>query len=97
MRKHAPTSPRTSASVTGTRLNGTLVQTGVTKDFEVDVRLLLHFRHEIAVADHIAVVHNGRLLDARRAAGLTVDRLRNYYLEVTGDFQPVCWSEEVPA
>jgi ABC-2 type transport system ATP-binding protein len=55
------------------------------------------FAEAIAVADHIAVLHNGNLLDRRRAAGLTLDRLRSYYLDVTGDFEPDCWSEEVPA
>jgi ABC-2 type transport system ATP-binding protein len=56
-----------------------------------------NFAEAVAVADRIAVLRQGELLDVRRAGGLTVEQLRSFYLRITSDRESDSWAEEVPA
>ena len=56
-----------------------------------------NFAEAVAVADRIAVLQHGELLDVRRTAGFTVEHLRSFYLRITGDRDSLSWAEEVPA
>jgi ABC-2 type transport system ATP-binding protein len=63
----------------------------------ITVVLATHsFAEAVAVADRIAVLRAGELLDLRNASGLTVESLRDSYLSITGDFAQ-SWMEEVSA
>jgi ABC-2 type transport system ATP-binding protein len=56
-----------------------------------------NFAEAVAVADRIAVLQRGELLALRHTGGLTVEQLRSFYLEVTGECESRSWLEEVPA
>ena len=56
-----------------------------------------NFAEAVAVADRIAVLQRGELLAVRHTEGLSVEQLRNFYLEVTGECESRSWLEEVPA
>jgi ABC-2 type transport system ATP-binding protein len=63
----------------------------------VTVLLATHnFAEAVAVADRIAVLRDGELLDVRRNAGSTAEELRAFYLHVTGSLEQ-SWTEQVPA
>ncbi|SRR5579864_388670 len=63
----------------------------------VTICLATHnFAEAIAVADRIAVLQRGTLLDVRLNDDLTADRLRSSYLHLTGTFEQ-SWADEVPA
>jgi ABC-2 type transport system ATP-binding protein len=54
-----------------------------------------NFGEAIAVADRVAILQLGELLAMRHVAGLSVEQLRRFYLQTTGE--PEHWLEEVPA
>lgn len=54
-----------------------------------------NFAEAIAVADRVAVLHQGELLARRRTSGLNVEQLRSLYLRTTGAPEP--WAVEVSA
>jgi len=56
-----------------------------------------NFEEASAVADRIAVLRQGELLDVRRTGALTSEAMRDYYLEITGGPRHVPWPERVPA
>ena len=56
-----------------------------------------NFSEAVAVADRIAILQKGELLAVRRAGGLSVEQLRDFYLEITGERDPFEWPEGVPA
>src|SRR5579864_8380566 len=56
-----------------------------------------NFAEAVAVADRIAVLQNGELLAVRHTGGLSVEQLRSFYLQVTGECESRSWLEEVPA
>jgi ABC-2 type transport system ATP-binding protein len=63
----------------------------------VTVLLATHnFAEAAAVADRIAILRDGELLDMRLNAGTTADELRTSYLRLTGSLAQ-SWTEEVPA
>lgn len=63
----------------------------------VTIFLATHnFAEAIAVADRIAVLQQGKLLDVSLNDNLTADQLRSSYLRLTGSFEQ-SWAEEVPA
>ena len=49
------------------------------------------------MADRIAILQKGDLLAVERARSFSVERLRDFYLEVTGEQDPIEWPEGVPA
>ena len=55
------------------------------------------FSEAVAVADRIAILQTGELLAVERVQGFSVERLRNFYLDVTGEREPIEWPEGVPA
>ena len=55
------------------------------------------FPEAVAVSDRIAILQRGEVLAKRSANGLSVEQLRDFYLELTGEREPVAWPEEVPA
>jgi ABC-2 type transport system ATP-binding protein len=74
----------------------TLVQqlssTGIT------VLLATHnFSEASAVADRVAILQKGHLLGLRHTSGITTRQLQDYYLQTTGEVEPVVWPEGVPA
>lgn len=74
------------------RLIRKLAEEGIT------VLLATHnFSEAVAVADRIAILQNGELLATQRARGFSVERLRDFYLELTGESEPFAWPEGVPA
>ena len=56
-----------------------------------------NFAEAVAVADRIAVLQSGELLAMRHTRGLTVEQMRGFYLQVTGERESCSWIEEVPA
>lgn len=56
-----------------------------------------NFAEAVSVADRIAVLQEGELLDLRHNIGLTVEQLRSFYLHVTGNHEAHSWAEGVPA
>lgn len=69
-----------------------LARTGIT------IVLATHsFAEAMAVADRVAVLSRGELLGTRRTAGLSAEKLQNYYLDVTGEEAVTAWAGEVPA
>jgi len=64
----------------------------------ITILLATHnFSEAVAVADRIAILQKGELLAVRRAGGLSVEQLRDFYLEITGERDPFEWPEGVPA
>ena len=51
----------------------------------------------VAVADRVAILRKGELAGLRRTAGFNAEQLQSYYLQATGESQPLPWAEEVPA
>lgn len=67
-------------------------------DSGITIVLATHnFAEAIATSDRVAVLQKGRLLGTRRLAGLSTERLQNYYLELTGEKEVLEWAGEVPA
>lgn len=56
-----------------------------------------NFAEAVAVADRIAILQQGELLAMQRARGFSVERLRDFYLEATGERESLEWPEGVPA
>jgi ABC-2 type transport system ATP-binding protein len=56
-----------------------------------------NFSEAVAVADRIAILQKGELLAVQRAHGFSVEQLRDFYLEITGERDPFQWPEGVPA
>lgn len=56
-----------------------------------------NFSEAIAVADRIAILRKGELLAVEKARGFSVEQLRDFYLDVTGDRDRIEWPEGVPA
>ena len=64
----------------------------------ITILLATHnFSEAVAVADRIAILQQGDLLAVQRAAGFSVEQLRDFYLEITGERDPFEWPEWVPA
>jgi ABC-2 type transport system ATP-binding protein len=64
----------------------------------ITILLATHnFSEAVAVAGRIAILQKGDLLAVERARGFSVERLRDYYLELTGEQDPIEWPEGVPA
>jgi ABC-2 type transport system ATP-binding protein len=67
-------------------------------DDGITILLATHnFSEAVAVADRIAVLQKGELLAVERVRGFSVERLRDFYLDITGDHEPMQWPEGVPA
>lgn len=67
-------------------------------DEGITILLATHnFSEAVAVADRIAILQNGELLATQRARGFSVEQLRDLYLELTGETEPLVWPEGVPA
>jgi ABC-2 type transport system ATP-binding protein len=65
------------------RLVRELSSTGIT------ILLATHnFAEAAAVSDRIAILQQGQLLDLRRTASFSVEQLRSFYLEATGEHDP---------
>jgi ABC-2 type transport system ATP-binding protein len=74
------------------RLIRELAQSGIT------ILLATHnFSEAVAVADRIAILQKGDLLAVERARSFNVERLRDFYLDITGERHPAEWPEGVPA
>jgi len=56
-----------------------------------------NFSEAVAVADRIAILQKGELLAVERVRGFSVERLRDFYLDTTGEREPIEWGEGVPA
>jgi ABC-2 type transport system ATP-binding protein len=56
-----------------------------------------NFSEAVAVADRIAILQKGELLAVEPALGFSVERLRDFYLDITGERDPAEWPERVPA
>jgi ABC-2 type transport system ATP-binding protein len=56
-----------------------------------------NFAEAVAVADRIAILQQGELLAMQRTRGFSVERLRDFYLEATGERESLEWPEGVPA
>jgi ABC-2 type transport system ATP-binding protein len=64
----------------------------------ITILLATHnFSEAVAVADHIAILQKGELLAVERARGFGVEQLRDFYLDMTGEREPMAWPEGVPA
>lgn len=64
----------------------------------ITILLATHsFSEAVAVADRIAILQKGDLLAVERARGFSVERLRDFYLNITGESEPIEWPEGVPA
>jgi ABC-2 type transport system ATP-binding protein len=64
----------------------------------ITILLATHnFSEAVAVADRIAILQKGDLLAVERARGFSVEHLRDFYLEITGEQDPIEWPEGVPA
>lgn len=64
----------------------------------ITILLATHnFSEAVAVADRIAILQKGDLLAVERARGFSVERLRDFYLDITGGQEPMEWPEGVPA
>jgi ABC-2 type transport system ATP-binding protein len=67
-------------------------------DDGITIILATHnFSEAVAVADRIAILQKGELLASQRAGGFSVEQLRDFYLEITGEREPFEWPEGVPA
>lgn len=65
-----------------------------------DITILLathNFTEAVALSDRVAVLQQGELLGTCSARSLTVERLQNYYREITETSVHSDWSEGVPA
>jgi ABC-2 type transport system ATP-binding protein len=56
-----------------------------------------NFSEAVAVADRIAILQSGEVLAVQRADGFSVEQLRDFYLEITGERELFEWPEGVPA
>jgi ABC-2 type transport system ATP-binding protein len=56
-----------------------------------------NFSEAVAVADRIAILQKGELLAVESVRGFNVERLRDFYLDTTGERGPIEWPEGVPA
>lgn len=64
----------------------------------ITILLATHnFSEAVAVADRIAILQKGELLAMQPARGFSVEQLRDFYLEITGERDPFEWPEGVPA
>jgi ABC-2 type transport system ATP-binding protein len=64
----------------------------------ITILLATHnFSEAVAVADRIAILQRGDLLAVEGARGFSVERLRDFYLNITGERDPMQWPEGVPA
>jgi ABC-2 type transport system ATP-binding protein len=64
----------------------------------ITILLATHnFPEAVAVADRIAILQKGELLAVERTRNFTVERLRDFYLEITGERDSFEWPEGVPA
>jgi len=64
----------------------------------ITILLATHnFSEAVAVADHIAILQKGELLAVQRAGGFSVEQLRDFYLEITGEREAFEWPEGVLA
>jgi ABC-2 type transport system ATP-binding protein len=67
-------------------------------DSGITILLATHnFSEAVAVADRVAILQQGELLAAQRVRGFSVEQLRDFYLELTGEREPFAWPEGVPA
>src|SRR5713101_5722644 len=58
----------------------------------ITVLLATHnFSEAIALADRIAILQKGELLAVQRAGGFSVEQLRDFYLEITGEREAFEW------
>lgn len=73
------------------RLVCQLAATGIT------VLIATHNFTEAAISDRIAVLQKGQLRGIRQAKGMTPERLRTEYMELTGECDCTPWREEIPA
>jgi ABC-2 type transport system ATP-binding protein len=64
----------------------------------ITILLATHnFSEAVAVADRVAILQKGELLAVQRARGFSVEQLREFYLEITGECDRFDWPEGVPA
>jgi ABC-2 type transport system ATP-binding protein len=64
----------------------------------ITILLATHnFSEALAIADRIAILQKGDLLAVERARGFSVEQLRSFYLEITGERDSIEWPEGVPA
>jgi ABC-2 type transport system ATP-binding protein len=64
----------------------------------ITILLATHnFAEAVAVSDRIAILQKGELLAVRHARGFSIEQLRDFYLEITGERDPFEWPEGVPA
>lgn len=67
-------------------------------DDGITILLATHnFSEAVAVADRIAILQQGELLSVQPARGFSVERLRDFYLDLTGEREPFDRPQEVPA
>ena len=67
-------------------------------DSGITILLATHnFSEAVVVADRIAILQKGELLAVQRACSFSVEQLRDFYLEITGEHDPFEWPEGVPA
>jgi ABC-2 type transport system ATP-binding protein len=64
----------------------------------ITILLATHnFAEAVAVADRVAILQKGELLAVQQARNFSVEHLRDFYLEITGERDPFEWPEGVPA
>ena len=67
-------------------------------DVGITVLLATHnFSEAVAVAGRVAILQNGELVTTHHTRGFSVEHLRDFYLELTGEREPFAWPEGVPA
>ena len=67
-------------------------------DVGITVLLATHnFSEAVAVADRVAILQNGELVATQPTCSFSVEQLRDFYLELTGEREPFAWPEGVPA
>ncbi len=66
-------------------------------DGGITVLLATHNFSEAAVSDRIAILQRGELLATQGTGEFSIEELRDFYLEVTGEREPFAWQEGIPA
>lgn len=67
-------------------------------DDGITILLATHnFSEAVAVADRIAILQRSELMAVQRARGFSVEQLRDFYLDLTGELHPLAWPQGVPA
>ena len=67
-------------------------------DAGITVLLATHnFSEAVAASDRVAILEQGKLVATQPTRGFSVEQLRNFYLELTGEHDLFAWPERVPA